>query len=1052
MGYVELHARSAFSMLDGASLPETLARRASELGLTSLALTDLDDLGGAVRFAEGCEEHGVRPIFGAELTLDAGGSVVLLCEDARGWRNLSALVTRARADRPRGEPCVDLELLDRRARGLICLSGGHAGALERARSESLARAERLAGQLAEIFPRRFYVEVNDHALVEDVERTRDRLLVARRLGLPWVAAGDVRHATSADKLVHDAMRCLNRKISLPEAGDALFPNDARRLRSAAELGRAFRDAPEGVWRSLEVAERCRFHLRELRPTLPRFPLPPGVDADALLAERVREGARERWGERFGEKHRAQLRHELEVIRRLGLAGYFLIVWDLVRYARERGVLGQGRGSAANSAVCYCLKITAVDPIGHGLLFERFLAEGREEPPDIDVDLAHQDREEVLRYVYDRYGREHAAMVCTVITWRGRSAVRDAARVLGLPAEVGDRLAGEVGPSVPTDGPVGDAEGAARELSHGGLMRAGIDPRSGTARALVRIVRGLSGLPRHRSIHVGGFVLTGEPLSSVVPIEPASMDGRTVIQWDKDDLGPVGLVKIDLLGLGMLTLLADALELVERHRGERLDLGTLPPDDPKTYAMIRRADTVGVFQIESRAQMNVLPRTRPERFYDLVVQVALIRPGPIQGEMVHPYMRRRRGEEEVSYLHPSLEPVLERTLGVPLFQEQGMRLAVVTAGFSPAKADELRRAMSRKRSQAAMARLSLALLEGMRERGIDDDVAQRIVKQLHAFASYGFPESHAASFALLVYASAYLKAHYAPELYAAILNAQPMGFYPVGTLVADAKRRGVEVRGPDALRSEWACTLEPTEGPHPFAVRFGLSLVGGVGDAAREGLERAREAARALEGIDALDRYVEASGLPPRLLHTLARAGAFDRWAGDRRRAQWEVRRATRARGGPLDRPPPSRGAPRLSPPTEAEVLVDEYATFGASTGRHPIELMRERLVDLGVVRAGDLPNAPRGPIRVAGLVNSRQAPMTAKGFVFLSLEDETGMVNVVVSPQLAARQRRQLTQHPVLLVEGELQRHQGALNVKASNLVPMREVPGARSAKSHDFH
>jgi len=1050
-GYVELHARSAFSFLDGASLPEALARRAAELGLPSLALTDLDDLGGAVRFAEACAEHGVRPIYGAELSLDAGGSIVLLCEDAVGWRNLSALITHARMRRPRGEPQVDLDQLAAHARGLIALGGAHEGSLERARQTGgPAAAERLAGALAEIFARRFYVEVHDHGLLEDVERTRERLRLARRLAVPWVATGDVRHATAADKLVHDAMRCLSRRVSLPEAGDALFPNEARRLRSPAEMHRAFRDAPEGVWRTLEVAERCRFRLDELRPTLPRFDLPDGVDADAFLAERVREGARRRYGRRLPDRHRAQLRHELAVIRDLGLAGYFLIVWDIVRFANAEGVLAQGRGSAANSAVCYCLGITAVDPIGGGLLFERFLAEGREEPPDIDVDLAHQDRERVLEYVYERYGRTHAAMVCTVITWRGRSAVRDAARVLGLPSEIGDRLAKEVGPSVPSDGPVGTADGAAHELSRGGLTRAGLDPRSGAARALVRIVRGLSGLPRHRSIHVGGFVLTGEPLSSVVPIEPASMDGRTVIQWDKDDLGPVGLVKIDLLGLGMLTLLADALELVKAHQGAELELATIPPDDEATYAMIQRADTVGVFQIESRAQMNVLPRTRPDRFYDLVVQVALIRPGPIQGDMVHPYLRRRRGEEAVTYLHPTLEPVLERTLGIPLFQEQSMKVAIVAAGFTPAQADALRRAMSRSRSSAAMARLGLALLDGMRSRGIDDAVAERIVEQLTAFASYGFPESHAASFAHLVYASAYLKAHHPPALYAAILNAQPMGFYPVGTLVADAKRRGVQVRGPDVVASSWACTLEPCDGPHGLAVRFGLSLVDGVGDAAFDGLARGRAAAEGLAGLEALDAYVTASALPARVLRTLARAGAFDRWAGDRRRAQWEVRRLTRPRGGPLDLPPPPRDPPALAPPTEGEVLIDEYATFGASTGRHPIELMRDRLEGLGVVRAADLFRRRGGPVRVAGLVNSRQAPMTAKGFVFVSLEDESGMVNVVVSPQLATAQRRALTQHPVLLVEGELQRHQGAVNVKAARLTPLRHV-GART-RSHDFH
>ncbi len=1041
MSYVELHARSAFSMLDGASSPEGLARRAADLSMRSLALTDLDDLGGAVRFSEGCDEHGIRPIFGAELTLSTTGTVVLLCEDATGWKNLSTLITRARMDRPRGEPSVDLSLLDRHARGLICLGGSHEGALQRVHTtRGPMAAEQLGGALAEIFRDRFYIEINDHGLLEDIVHTRDRLRLARRLRVPWVAAGDIRHATSADKLVHDAMRCLARGVSLAEAGDALFPNDARRLRSPVEMQRAFRHAPEGVWRTLEVAERCQLRLSELRAPLPRFPLPAGMDADAFLEARVHEGARRRYGDRLADRHRAQLRHELRVIREFGLAGYFLIVWDIVRFATSEGVLAQGRGSAANSAVCFCLGITAVDPIAGGLLFERFLAEDRTEPPDIDIDLAHQDRERVLSYVYERYGREHAAMVCTVATWRGRSAVRDAARVLGLPAEVGDELAREVGPSTPTDGPAGCAADAARELSHGGMTRAGLDPRSGTARALVRIVRGLSGLPRHRSIHVGGFVLTGDPLSEIVPIEPASMGGRTIIQWDKDDLPTIGLVKIDLLGLGMLTLLSDAFELLREHRGVTLELGRIPPDDPDTYAMIQRADTVGVFQIESRAQMNVLPRTLPSRFYDLVVQVALIRPGPIQGEMVHPYMRRRRGDEPVSYPHPSLRPVLERTLGVPLFQEQGMKVAVVAAGFTPGQADALRRAMGRSRSDAQMARLGLALIDGMRDRGIEGDVANRIVKQLTAFASYGFPESHAASFALLVYASAYLKAHYAPELYAAILSAQPMGFYPVGTLVADAKRHGVEIRGPDVVRSSWACTLEPTESSHRFAVRLGLSLVHGVGDAAFEGLERGRAAATGREGLDALDHYIEAADVPARVHRDLARAGAFDTWTGDRRRAQWEVRRLTRPSAGPLDRPPPPRGEPALPPLTEAEILFDEYATFGASTGRHPVALMRERLAGLGVAKAGDLTSRPEGAIRVAGLVNSRQAPLTAKGFVFLSLEDESGMVNVVVSPQLAAAQRRVLTQHPGLLVEGDLQRHQGAVNVRATRLIPMREV------------
>ncbi len=1049
-GYAELHARSAFSMLDGASTPEDLVRHAADLGIEALALTDLDDLGGAVRFTEACDEHGVRPILGAEVTIDRGGTVVLLCEDTRGWSNLARLITRARSGLPRGLPAVSVESLAAHAAGLVCLTGGRDGAVDRIEAaEGPGAARALAGTLAEIFSRRLYVEVHDHQLAEDVRRIRDRIDLARRLALPWVVAGDVRHARARDKPVQDALVCLKHQTTLEEAGDLLFPNDARRLWSPADLERVWHAAPSGLLRTLEVSERCRLHLRELRPTLPRFPLPDGVDdADAFLEARVREGMHTRYPHPT-ERHERQIRHELDVIRRLGMAGYFLIVWDIVRFARTENVLVQGRGSAANSAVCYCLGITAVDPIGLDLLFERFLSEGRTEAPDIDVDIAHRDREAVLQYVYERYGREHTAMVCEVITWRARSAVRDAARVLGLSTEVADRLAREVGSGVPYDGPAQGARAAADVLARDGLERAGLDARDGRLRALVRLLRGLEGLPRHRSIHVGGFVLTGERLSSIVPIEPASMEGRTVIQWDKDDLDPVGLVKIDLLGLGMLTLIADALELVEDHRGERVDLARLPPDDPKVFAMIRRADTVGLFQIESRAQMSTLPRTRPERFYDLVVQVALIRPGPIQGEMVHPYLRRRRGEEPVTYLHPSLEPVLARTLGVPLFQEQGMKVAVAAAGFSAAKADELRRAMGSKRSQHRMARLSLELLQGMEERGIAPDVAERIVKQLAAFASYGFPESHAASFALLVYASAYLKRHYTPEFYAAILNAQPMGFYPVGSLVADARRHRVEVRPPDVTRSRWNATLEPAAGgPHPSAVRLGIRMVRGLGGKAREAIERlgAGPPPRTIEEV------ARRTALPRRSLEMLARAGALDALARDRRHALWEVLRVGRPPAGPLAPHPPAEPAqPPLPAIGEAEATRDDYATTGASARRHPMELLRAWLSSAGIPPLGALRRHPEGPVRVAGLVNSRQRPATAKGFVFLSLEDETGMANVIVSPRLFDRERDVIVDHPALLVHGTLERRHDVVHVKARRFEPLRPPPGASFAKSHDF-
>ncbi|MEO0323649.1 MAG: error-prone DNA polymerase, partial [Myxococcota bacterium] len=1015
------------------------------------------------------------------------GTLTFLCAERAGWARLSRWITDARgggdAEAPRVLPSVPLRSVLEGAPGLVVLAGGRGGLLDRAPDE--AARDRLVGRLAEAFPGATYLTAQDHDLVEDVPRVTAVLAQAKRLALPWVATGEVRHAAPQDKAVQDALVCLGHRTTLAEAGDRLFPNDGRHLRGPGAMARRWAAAPAGLLRTLEVAERCTFDLRrDLRPTLPTFTelkrhdLPREAperergeliagevvrDPDALLAARARAGFRARYAEPTA-RHESQLQHELLVIRRLGLAGYFLIVADIAAFARHRGILAQGRGSAANSVVCFCLGITAVDPVGMELLFERFLSEGRGEAPDIDIDIAHRDREEVLQYVYDRYGRTRAAMVCETITWRGRSAVRDAARVLGLPPEVADRLAERVGHRVPSDAPTetlftGGAT-AGELLAGGGIEAAGLDPRSRAMRALLRLVRGLEGLPRHRGIHVGGFVLTGEPLAEIVPIEPAAMEGRTVIQWDKDDLGPMGLVKIDLLGLGILTLLGDALRHVngaprsgatpELSDAAPLTLESIPAGDPATYALIQTADTVGVFQIESRAQMNVLPRTRPERFYDLVVQVALIRPGPIQGEMVHPYMRRRRGEEPVSYLHPVLEPVLRRTLGVPLFQEQGMKVAVAAAGFSPAQADALRRAMGSKRSRHKMARLSLELLQGMEARGIAREVGERIVKQLAAFASYGFPESHAASFALLVYTSAYLKANHAPAFYAAILDAQPMGFYPVGSLVADAKRHGVEVRGPCVNRSGWLSVLEAAAagGRYAQALRLGLRLVSGLGAKASAALE----AALAERPFRSIAHFTEVSGLPRRALAQLARAGAFDTLAGDRRQALWRARAAGRLRGGPLDAVADDRRHAPLTPPSAAERVLEDYATVGASAEAHPIAFLARRRQRAGIPTLGELASRRPGPVRVVGLVNSRQRPATAKGFVFLSLEDETGMANVVVRPDLFEREADVITKNPVLLIEGVLEVRQGVVNVIARRFQPVRKVPGAGGAGSHDFH
>ncbi len=907
MPYAELHCHSAFSLLDGASLPELLVSRARELGLAALAITDHDELGGVVRFATAAREAALPAIIGAELTVVVGDEgrerlthLPLLAESRQGYANLSTLVTLARHDvAHRGEPRVTLDQVAAHADGLFALTGCPRGWVPQlaAAGDDEGSCEATA-MLLDIFDRRVAVECWDHGLPEERDTTRRLIDVARALDIPWVVTNDVHYARPRDRIVHDVLASLRHKRTLDQMGTRLRPNGEWYLKGAAQIARRWRGNLDGVRATLAVAERCTFRLEELDPALPAFPLPSGVTPDEYLARLVEQGARERWGPpgttRRTEAHDRQLAHELRLVAKLGLAGYFLIVWDIVRFARREGILCQGRGSAANSAVCYCLGITAVDPIRLELLFERFLSEERTEAPDIDIDFAHRERERVLQYVYEKYGREHAAMVCEQITYRGRSAVRDAARVLGFSLEQADALTmlsdrfsakktadglrsqddGKTGgPETGTangdaqlaqilgDGMVRGTEATtrarevkaesrrmtsadrptpnaayepygspsaqssgARELgitpamhnraSQGNrwedpfagdhheerrdpttavrptegpsvVERAGLDPKDKRVRALAEVVEGLHQIPRHRSIHVGGFVLTAEPLCRIVPIEPASMPGRTVIQWEKDDLDPVGLVKIDLLGLGMLTLLQDCLLYIRQTRGTTIDLATLEMTDQAVYDDLCAADTIGIFQVESRAQMNTLPRLKPRCFYDLVVEVALIRPGPIQGEMVHPYLRRKAGEEVVTYPHPALEPILRRTLGVPLFQEQGMQVAIAAAGFTPGEADMLRRAMGHKRSRERMADICQKMITGMEANGIAPDVAQRIYNQINAFADYGFPESHAASFALLVYASAYLKHYYAPEFTAAILNAQPMGFYAPGTLVEDA---------------------------------------------------------------------------------------------------------------------------------------------------------------------------------------------------------------------------------------------------------------------------
>ncbi|MDQ2929380.1 MAG: PHP domain-containing protein [Gemmatimonadota bacterium] len=1164
--YVELHCHSAFSLLDGASHPAELVDRAVELGYHALAITDHDELGGIVAFSQAGEGDALECIIGAEITVRGDGGVphhlVLLAEDREGYGNLSTMITRARMDTPRGRPSISLDTVAAHAKGLFALTGCPRGLVpRRIIAGDLAGAREAAARLHEIFDGRIAIECWDHGLEEERALLEPLIDIARFAGVPWIVTNNVHYARTGGRVVHDVLSSLRHKRTLDEMGTRLRPNAEWRLQSPARMVKRWSHHPEGVQATLAIAERCAFRLNDLHPTLPAFPLPLGIGADEYLERLVAQGAAERWGN-VNSRQRAQLTHELSLIKRLGLAGYFLIVWDIVRFANRAGVLCQGRGSAANSAVCFCIGITAVDPIKLNLLFERFLSDDRREAPDIDIDFAHRDREQVLQYVYERYGREHAAMVCEQITYRGRSAVRDACRVLGFSVEQADTLAAmsdrfsarataeamqvetdvaydamdrnsdaehaerigshlvrgtevvtrtraleekernvresereerrKANPTSKADRPKPmaayepysspNARSTNRELPawvdpHGSddhterrnpstairptepgtlLKRAGLDPDDARVKALPLIVQGMHNIPRHRSIHVGGFVLTKEPLATVVPIEPASMENRTVIQWEKDDVEAMGLVKIDLLGLGMLTLIQDCLKYVRTMRGHTIDLWTLDFADQAVYDDLCAADTIGVFQVESRAQMNTLPRLKPRCFYDLVVEVALIRPGPIQGEMVHPYLRRKAGEEEVTYPHPSLEPILKRTLGVPLFQEQGMQVAIAAAGFTAGEADTLRRAMGHKRSRERMADICQKMIDGMIRNGFAMDVAQRIYNQINAFADYGFPESHAASFALLVYASAYLKHYYAPEFLAAILNAQPMGFYSPGTLIEDAKRHGVSVLPVDASRSRYDSTLEPVG--DGFAVRLGLRLVRGIGGKSRERLQRAVEAGGTFASIGDV---VSRSGLERRALRALAESGALDCFVPDepsarrRRAAVWRMLDVERGDAGPLA---PSRI--KLDVPLSVaamsarEITAADYRMTGLSLNGHPMLHLRAMLRENGVRTAREIIALPDGThdVAAAGLVICRQRPGTAKGFVFLTLEDETGLVNVVVLPKLFEKQALMISTAPLILVRGTLQVEQTVVNLKG---VVFRELKAGEELsgwKGHDFH
>ncbi len=1050
--YIELRARSAFSFLEGAAQPEDLVDRAAELGYPALALGDRDGLYGAPRFYHAAVKAGLKAIVGAELTLEDESRLYVLVPDRDRYKNLCRLLTAAKLkviNQPspgrkvppspypaKGESRVTLDDLERFGAGLICLAGGVHSPLSR--MVTAAEDPRpLCDRLQAIFGAgNFHIDLQRHLDAGEERLNRKLAALAEATGTPIVATNDVCHS-GAERALLDVLSCIRMKTTLDAAGRALWVNNERYLKPPADMAALFADLPHALAATQALAERCAFTMADLGYRFPDYPLPPGETPDSYLRILTYAGARERWGKALSERVRRQLEHELGIIAKLKLAGYFLIVWDIVQFCRDNQILAQGRGSAANSAVCYALSITAVDAVGMELLFERFLSEERGEWPDIDLDLPSGDqREKTIQYLYKRYGERGAAMTANVITYRSRSAIREVGKALGFSLEQVDRLAKLVRAYEFRD----DKDEVAALLKSGG-----VDPQSPRIKMLIGLVGQIQDIPRHLGQHSGGMVIAASPLDEIVPLEPAAMPGRVVIQWDKEDCADLGIIKVDLLGLGMLAVLEEAIPLIAAHENVKVDLAHLPPDDPAVYQMLRKADTIGVFQVESRAQMATLPRMKPRTFYDLVVEVAIIRPGPIVGQMVNPYLERRNGRAPITYAHPSLEPILRRTLGVPLFQEQLLRIAMTAAGFSGGEAEELRRAMGFKRSRGRMEKLELRLREGMAKNGITGTAADEIILGIMSFALYGFPESHAASFALIAYASAYLKCHHAAAFCAAMLNCYPLGFYHPATLVKDAQRHGVEVRPIDVTRSHWRCTIGKSGSR--LALRLGLKYIGGL----REETGMRIESERRARPFGSIADLIRRTAPNRRELDTLAYAGALSALGKTRREALWQAAALERDPQSLFAGVDPSSSRSNLPAMTPMEETRADYATTGVTTGPHVMGHLRARLKARGILCAADLEGAKSGsPVQVAGLVIVRQRPGTAKGFFFVTLEDETGVSNIIVMPEIFHNNRPLLHRAPILLVEGVLQKRDGTIGIRGRRFAEIKLNAPLPSA--HDFH
>ncbi len=1015
--YAELHCLTNFTFLRGASHPHELVDTAADLGYSALAITDECSLAGVVRAHQAAKQRGLKLIIGSEFKLSADATVVLLAPHRRAYAQLSALISLCRSMAEKGSYKLEYAYLEEGVPDCLAILCGQ----PRARELVWFRRH---------FHDRGWLGVELFRRPGETARLRRWRRHSLRLGLPLVACGDVHMHKRGRRALQDTLTAIRLGKPLHELGTALLPNGERHLRHRRQLARLY--PPELLAETLVIAERCQFSLDELRYEYPQELVPPGLSASEYLRRLTMEGMHRRWPAGVPEQVRAQIEHELALIGELAYEPYFLTVYDIVSFARSQGILCQGRGSAANSAVCFCLGITEVDPARINVLFERFISRERNEPPDIDVDFEHERREEVIQYIYRKYGRHRAALAATVITYRPRSALRDVGKALGLEPEQIDRIAKSL---QWWDG---------RRIDEERIREVGFDPASPLLHKLLVLSRELLGFPRHLSQHVGGFVISAGPLSELVPTENAAMPERTVIQWDKDDLEALGLLKVDCLALGMLSAIHKAFDLIARHGGPQLTLATVPPEDPQVYAMIQRADTIGVFQLESRAQMAMLPRMRPKCFYDLVIEVSLVRPGPIQGDMVHPYLRRREGLEPVTYPSEEVRAVLERTLGVPIFQEQVMQLAVVAAGFSPGEADQLRRAMAAWRRRGNLGHFEQRLIEGMRARGYSEQFATQIFRQIQGFGEYGFPESHAASFSLLVYVSAWLKRHYPAAFCCALLNSQPMGFYAPAQLVRDARAHGVDVRPVDVTISDWDCTLEESGG---LALRLGLRLVKGLSETAAQRVVAARRQRPFTDVHDLAHR----ARLRQNDLRALARANALAALAGHRRTAWWTVL-GQEAELPLLAQARIVEPTPELPAPREGEEIRADYRSLGLSLGRHPLALLRPRLRRLRLRSAAELRQMDsKRLVRAAGLVITRQRPGTAAGVTFVTLEDETGTINVVVWRDLAERQRRVLLTARLLAVIGVWERRDEVCHLIAGRLEDHSHLLGDLHAPSRDF-